>query len=284
MAAHNDSASVASPAGVPRTIRTDTIGKHTLRLVAVDKTFAGLLITAGQQKARIDGEDPDAVWRELKALVGKSSDAYFGFEGALTRFRSFFPDGFQSAHFEKSERDYKLEAKRRLEEQAPLDEALTGTGYGEAVLAAFRATNLLSPYEKTRLQPLLRGPDADTFVQAAARFATDDIAQALAMMSAVLARYNCAKWTVVTYLPFLWRPENHMFLKPVVTGDFAERVGHPFAHDYQPALDPDVYSSLLDLTETTRKSTRALNPRDNIDLQSFVWVVGEYREEWRHAE
>lgn len=284
MAAHDDSATVASPVGVPRTIRTDTIGKHTLRLVTIGKTFAGLLITAGKQKARIDGEDPEAVWRELKVLVGKSSDAYFGFEGALTRFRSFFPDGFQSAHFENSERDYKLEAKRRLDEQAPLDEALTGTGYGEAALAAFRATNLLSPYEKTRLQALLRGPDADTFVQAAARFATDDIAQALAMMSAVLARYNCAKWTVVTYLPFLWRPENHMFLKPVVTGDFAERVGHPFAHDYQPALDPDVYSSLLDLTETTRKSTRALNPRDNIDLQSFVWVVGEYREEWRHAE
>src|SRR5690606_8024217 len=170
------------------------------------KTFAGLLITAGKQKARIDGEDSDAVWRELKALVGKNSDAYFGFEGALTRFRSFFPDGFQSAHFEKSERDYKLEAKRRLNEQAPLDEAVSGTGYGEVVLAVFRAANLLSPYEKTRLQPLLRGPDADIFVQAAARFAKGDIKQALATMNAVLARYDCAKWTVVTYLPFLWRP------------------------------------------------------------------------------
>jgi len=77
MAAYDDSATVASPAGVPRTIRTDTIGKHTLRLVAVGKTFAGLLITAGKQKARIDGEDPDDIWGELKALVGKSSDAYF---------------------------------------------------------------------------------------------------------------------------------------------------------------------------------------------------------------
>ncbi len=284
MAAHDDSATVASADGVPRTIRTDTIGKHTLRLVAVSKTFAGLLITAGQQKARIDGEDPDAVWRELKVLVGKSSDAYFGFEGALTRFRSFFPDGFQSAHFDKSERAYKLEAKRRLDEQAPLDKARTGTGYGEAVLAAFRGTNLLSPYEKTRLQPLLRGPDADIFVQAAARFTTGDIEQALATMNAVLARHDCAKWTVVTYLPFLWRPEEHMFLKPVVTGDFAARVGHPFVHDYQPALDPAVYSSLLDLTETTRGNTLMLNPRDNIDLQSFIWVVGEYREEWRQAE
>ncbi len=266
MAAHDDSATVASPVGVPRTIRTDTIGKHTLRLVAVGKTFAGLLITAGKQKERIDGEDPDAVWRELKALVGKSSDAYFGFDGAISRFRSFFPDGFQSAHFDKSERDYKLEARRRLDEQAPLEEALTGTGYGEAVLAAFRATNLLSPYEKTRLQPLLRGPDADIFVQAAARFATGNVPQALAMMAPALARHDCAKWTVATYLPFLWRPEEHMFLKPVVTGDFAERVGHPFAHDYQPALDPAVYSSLLDLTRTTRESTRALNPRNNIDL------------------
>jgi len=35
---------------------------------------------------------------------------------------------------------------------------------------------------------------------------------------------DAAKWTVVTYLPFLWRPDTHMLLKPMVTTDFAERV------------------------------------------------------------
>ena len=64
-------------------------------------------------------------------------------------------------------------------------------------------------------------------------------------MERILSKHDNAKWTVVTYLPFLWRPEQHMFLKPVVTQDFAERVGHSFVHEYSPALEPDVYASLL---------------------------------------
>jgi hypothetical protein len=43
-------------------------------------------------------------------------------------------------------------------------------------------------------------------------------------------------WTVVTYLPFLLGPETHMFLKPKVTKDFAARMGHGFASDYEPHL------------------------------------------------
>ena len=61
-------------------------------------------------------------------------------------------------------------AKEKLDTIAPLHDALEGVGFGEAVLAAFRATNLLSPFEKTRLQELLRGPNADAFIQAAGNF------------------------------------------------------------------------------------------------------------------
>ena len=121
MAPHDRATGPAPRQAVPRPIRTDVIGKHTLRMVAIGKTFAGLLIAEGKQKARIDGDDPDAIWRELKSLVGKSSDAYFGFDGALARFYRFFPDGFQSSLFEEGERKYKLEAKRRPDALAPLE-------------------------------------------------------------------------------------------------------------------------------------------------------------------
>jgi hypothetical protein len=30
---------------------------------------------------------------------------------------------------------------------------------------------------------------------------------------------------------------------------------------------------------TTRTAIASLEPRDNLDIQSFIWVVGEYREE-----
>jgi hypothetical protein len=66
-------------------------------------------------------------------------------------------------------------------------------------------------------------------------------------MERALKPHDSAKWTVATYLPFLWQPEKHMFLKPEVTKDFAARVGHRFATDYEARLDFSVYESLLDL-------------------------------------
>lgn len=67
-----------------------------------------------------------------------------------------------------------------------------------------------------------------------------------------------------------------MFLKPEVTKDYAARVGHPFAHEYASSLHLDVYSSLLNLTDRTNREIADLAPRDWIDIQSFIWVVGKY--------
>ncbi len=66
------------------------------------------------------------------------------------------------------ERDYELDAKRMLEHKAPLSKAMNGNGLGEAVLAVFRATNLLSWHENARVADMLRSSGADTFVRAAA--------------------------------------------------------------------------------------------------------------------
>ena len=261
-----------------KTIRTETIGKATLRLVETGKSYTGIVIAGGKRQSQIAGTDADEVWNQLRGEVGKASAAYFGFEGARSRFLKLFPDGFQSEHFTAEERDYKVAAKAKLDQSVPLEQAATGSGHGLAILRAYQATNLLSPFEKTRLQPLLRGSDADAFVQAAARFALGETKLALATMERLLTAHDNAKWTVVTYLPYLWRPDTHMFLKPTVTKDYAERIGHPLAHDYAGSLDIDVYESLLDLTAQTRAAFADLHPRDNIDLQSLIWVIGAHPE------
>lgn len=72
--------------------------------------------------------------------------------------------------------------------------------------------------------------------------------------------------------------EEHIFLKPEVTKDFAERVGHGLAHSYSAELDFGVYEDLLDLAQAIRQSVIDLEPRDMIDIQSVIWVVGDYRE------
>ncbi|MBM7329826.1 hypothetical protein JS562_43270, partial [Agrobacterium sp. S2] len=58
---------------------------------------------------------------------------------------------------------------------------------------------------------------------------------------------------MVTFLTFLWRPEQHMYLKPEVTKLYAKRVEDPDAEKYSPDLDTAVCQSLLDLSRQTEK-------------------------------
>ena len=67
-----------------------------------------------------------------------------------------------------------------------------------------------------------------------------------------------------------------MFLKPQVTVDFAERVGHPFAYQYAATCEAPIYQNLLTLVGDLEQKIAALQPRDRIDVQSFIWVVGKY--------
>ena len=263
-----------------KTIRTSSVGDLLLRLVEKDKAFIGVTFDAkGAKKTQIEGTDADDVWRRLHDEAGKANPKYFGFDGARARFLRFFPNGFHSKGYTDAERDYKVAAKQRLDETAPLEQAVNASGLGEAVLGVFRATNLLSPFEKVRLQDVLRGPRADDFVRGAARFALGEGKPALLDIERALKPHESAKWTAATYIPFLWRPEDHMFLKPEVTKDFAARVGHRFASDYEARLDVAVYESLLDLASKTAVELAELKPRDRIDVQSFIWVVGGYRDD-----
>ena len=262
-----------------KTIRETPRGNLTLRLVETNGAYSGVVIGAkGGIVARLHGDNAEDVWQRLEIEAGKADKSYFGFDGARVRFLRFFPGGFGSAGYATGERDYKVAAKQKLDTTAPLAEAAAGKGFGEAILAVFRATNLLSPFEKTRLQGMLRGPSADAFIQAAAHFTLGTGLPALLDMERVLRPHDNAKWTVVTYLPFLWRPDIHMFLKPEVTQDFATRVGHRFRFDYEPRLDLPVYESLLDLARRTEEELVELAPADRIDVQSFIWVVGAYDE------
>jgi hypothetical protein len=258
----------------PRTIRKEKFGKTVFSVVAKDGLFFGLA-----DRAIVSEETTaDAAWKSLMMSVGETMGRYIGWEGAQKLFLYYYPGGFVSAAF--SERPYKLKAKEKLDTLVPLKAALAGTGDPEAVLSVFRATDMLYPIEKSRVQEVLRSPMANDFIQASANFAGGDRKQSLRELHRILSPFEANKWTIVTYLPFLWKPFEHMFLKPDATKDFAERVGHRFANAYNTDLDLRTYDALLDLAETTTEKLSELVPRDNLDIQSFIWVVsGAYNGE-----
>lgn len=260
------------------TVREGTVGKALVRLVQTSRGYAGVVIENGQRKFIEEGSDPDGLWTRAQDAAARLNPLFVGYDGARKRFLSFFPQGFKGADYIGHERAYKLEAKKKLDEAVPLERALTDRGFGEAILSIYRATNLLFSIEKTRLQDLLRGRDADEFVRAAATFASGDRMQGLREMRAILKRTENAKWTVVTYLPFLWRPDTNVFLKPTMIQNFASRVGHRFADRYSAELDIDVYESLLELAAEVKRELADLEPQDMIDVQSFMWTSVEYTE------
>ncbi len=69
-----------------------------------------------------------------------------------------------------------------------------------------------------------------------------------------------------------------MFLKPTVTKIAARKYDYPFTYQSKPNWN--TYQSLLHFADEVRKDTLRYHPRDYIDLQSFMWVLGseEYPE------
>jgi hypothetical protein len=245
---------------------------------AKDGGYQGIVIRDGKRSAVSEDEDRDRMLARLRNEAGKLHPDYFGFDGAIARFTSFFPSGFADTRYMEMERDYKLAAKATLTEAAPCEAVLAGTGYSlESIRKAFQ-TNMLSVFEAARISQVLKGKTAADFVAGAAKFTSGEIASGLAAMTRAILPYGRPSWPLVTYLPFFWRPDTHMYLKPEKTVDFATRVGHPFADQYSSDLEPQVYEALVDLAATTEREVAQLRPADRIDVQSFIWVVGDYSE------
>jgi hypothetical protein len=79
-------------------------------------------------------------------------------------------------------------------------------------------------------------------------------------------------WPMQTVFGFIADPSQHIFLKPVVTKTAAAKYGFDFKYTSRPNWN--TYSSLLQFVEVIQKDIAHLRPRDMIDMQSFIWVIG----------
>lgn len=260
-----------------RSIREEKVGKTLVRLLQSSDGYVGAIFPPDGKPVQVEGDDPDVLWRKLLAEVGRAHPDYLGFDGAKSRFLKYFPAGFSDDGYASHERAYKDTAVAKIGALLPIEIArVAGQEHCAAAVQAFQATNLVYPVEKTRIKEVLLGQTGPAFLRAATRFADGDVEAGLTDMIASIQGSTQASWPMLTYLPFLWRPDRHLFLKPEVTRDFATRVGHPFARDYAQGLVPAVYESLLNLGGETQREIVQLSPRDLIDVQSFIWVVGKY--------
>jgi hypothetical protein len=259
-------------------IPDEKIGDATIRIVAEKGRYRGTLIRKGKMSEVEEDDSLSRLQVRLRNKAGTLHPAYIGMAGAIERFISFFPNGFRDIAFDVDERRYKVENRRKLLAALPLQRAATASADDARSVRPVFGTNILSRFELARSHPVLGSAQGPAYVRAAARFASGDLAGGLAGMVAAIAPHGRHSWPMLTYLPQLWCSDEHMFLKPQATLDFAQRVGHRFQFDYSADPLPHVYESLIDLVETTEAALERLGPEGRIDVQSFIWVVGSYTE------
>lgn len=218
-----------------------------------------------------------------------------GLPGALAcrrKFLRFFPGGFQDETYLDWERGYKWEAHERWNatlNRPGFRELIRSGDYQEAARRAVTLesrTNLLFSFEKMALRDAVKsGPGARAFAEGLfdwiygpgdqrSKFEAwcETVADLPRKQTRVLT------WPLVTVFGFLGLPDVHFFLKPMVTRAAAREYGFDFQYRSRPNWE--TYSSLLEFAEMVREDLRDLEPRDMIDIQSFLWVQGsdEYEE------
>lgn len=213
------------------------------------------------------------------------------FERGRRRFLRKFPGGFRDETYLDWERNYKWEAHQ--EWAATLNEhdfrqALRQERYQDIASRAVKiesGRSLLFSFEKMALRDAVRSDSgAKTFSEGLFAFLYGKKPMALRFaewVSAIEAlprkQTRVLTWPLATVFGFIAQPGVHIFLKPNTTKEAAKVLGFPFA--YKPRPNWATYKEYLDLAEVTRKRLRDLGPRDMIDIQSFLWVLGssEYR-------
>src|SRR3954452_8915664 len=209
-------------------------------------------------------------------------------ERCRRKFLEYFPAGFRDADYLELERGYKVETHQRWLEALGQQEfrALLGArAYAEVAARAVRVEqrsrhSMIFSFEKMALRDAVKTTaGAKAFAEGLFNFlhGRGDIQQRFehwcGVVSALPRRQTrVLTWPLVTVFGFIAQPEQHIFLKPLVTRRAAETYGYDLRYKSKP--DWETYSSLLAFADAVRNDTRDLGPRDMIDLQSFLWVQG----------
>jgi hypothetical protein len=202
------------------------------------------------------------------------------------KFLYYFPKGFTDPRYIAWERQYKLDAHLRFQEELnreQYEDLLSKKKYAEIALKAVKIetkTNLLFSFEKMALRDAVKpanGAKAFAKVLFKYLYGNEDLQERFEEFSDVLIslprrQTRVSTWPLQTVFGFIGNPKEHVFLKPRVTQIAANKYNYSFIYQSRPNWK--TYQSLIDFTKQIRKDISDLKPRDFIDLQSFIWVLG----------
>lgn len=204
------------------------------------------------------------------------------------KFLRIFPGGFADETYVAWEREYKWTAHREWVSEVGRNEGFRRAldeGRASAIAAAAvrieSSRSLLFSFEKMALRDAVVRSEkgAEAFAEGlydwlhgagSERERFERWADVVASLPRRQTRV--ATWPAVTVFGFIARPRFHLFVKPTAMRRAAAAYG--FDLHYSSRLSWTTYSSMLDFARTVRADLADLSPRDQIDIQSFLWVQG----------
>ncbi len=223
----------------------------------------------------------------------KPGTRYRSLKRSMEDFLADFEGGFLGDRYLTRERRYKVEAGAlaRTELAREVVEAALASGEHddicERAARVVNKTNLIFPNEKMDLRDGLKDAgNRRAFATALSRLlhGEDAPANRFERFVAVLGKLGAAKWTIATYLWFLFEPERYMFVKPKYIQGAAQMCAYDIA--YTTDMDWPAYDRILTFSsylksELEKAERDDLSPRDFIDVYSFVWLISWYGENRR---
>jgi hypothetical protein len=224
--------------------------------------------------------------RRLRASVPVRAPLPAGARRCRAKFLEYFPKGFRDEEYCASERAYKWNAHQRWEailNRRAFEKLLSAddcAAIARHAIAIESRTNLLFSFEKMALRDAVK-PLAGARAFACGLFellhgsgALEARFDAWCNVVAALPRRQTRvlTWPTVTVFGFLAEPRLHFFLKPNVTRRAFAAYGLPF--EYRSRPNAKTYDELLALSRKVKRDLVAMQPRDMIDIQSFLWVQG----------
>lgn len=205
---------------------------------------------------------------------------------ARRKFLYFFPGGFESEKYLAWERNYKWNAHEEWKKQlnrTVFKQLLGEEQYLEIAKRAIQiesATNLLFSFEKMALRDSVKtaasarifseGLFEYTYGPGTGKEKFEGFRETLSKLPRRQTRV--LNWPLQTVFGFIAHPTKHIFLKPMVTKAAAKKYDYNLQYKSMPNWE--TYESVLDFAGTIRKDIASLQPRDMMDLQSFIWVLG----------
>jgi hypothetical protein len=196
----------------------------------------------------------------------------------VNRFNSIFPNKFDEK-FDREERDYKLAAKARLHERldpAELRHLLAAGQAAEVMQRALKvisATNLVYRIEMLKFRDVPAGaaPGVAEALCNLLEAGDENMPAAVEAFAQALDPWDAAKWPIVTYFPFLQRPDRMPFVKPFAVQQAAQALGYDIGYGALPSAA--AYRRVIGLYDIVGKemAQHGLHARDLIDVQTFLW-------------